>query len=120
MFYKVAAGLALYFIIGTSWGLIERRFIPKAGDKKTDEGGAGETVPASPKGGSPNGTPTSAGPVELPKAKGLLGRLREAVQKRMEDMQKQADEQSRRQIRKDKGQEATDQERRDRKKKRRK
>ena len=42
------------------------------------------------------------------------------MKRRMEDMQKQADEQSRRQIRKDKGQEATDQERRDRKKKRRK
>jgi YidC/Oxa1 family membrane protein insertase len=127
MFYKVAAGLALYFIIGTSWGLIERRFIPKADDKKSEEGGAGETAGLNPKTGSPNGHPTSVGPVELPKAKGLLGRLREAVQKRMEEMQRQADEQSRRQIRKDRGgagdgqdQTRRDQERRDRKKRRRK
>lgn len=120
MFYKVAAGLALYFIIGTSWGLIERRFIPKAGDKNGDDGGAGETVLASPKSGSPNGTPTSVGPVELPKPKGLLGRLREAVQKRMEEMQKQADENAKRQIRHEKSREVGDQERRERKKKRRK
>jgi len=124
MFYKVAAGLALYFIIGTTWGLIERRFIPKADDKKTDEGGAGETARLEPKGGSPNGHPTSVGPVELPKAKGLLGRLREAVQKRMEEMQRQADEQSKRQIRKEKGGQEDgpprrDDQRRDRKKKRR-
>ena len=75
MFYKVAAGLALYFIIGTTWGLIERRFIPKADDKKPDQGGAGETADLNPKSGSPNGHPTSVGTVQLPKSKGLLGRL---------------------------------------------
>jgi YidC/Oxa1 family membrane protein insertase len=124
MFYKVAAGLALYFIIGTTWGLIERRFIPKADDKKPDEGGAGETARIEPRTGSPNGQPTSVGTVELPKSKGLLGRLREAVQKRMEEMQRQADEQSKRQIRKEKGGQGDDpsrrdDQRRDRRKKRR-
>jgi YidC/Oxa1 family membrane protein insertase len=29
MFYKVAAGLAMYIIISTVWGLAERRFLPK-------------------------------------------------------------------------------------------
>lgn len=29
-FYKVAAGLALYFIVSSLWGLAERRFLPKA------------------------------------------------------------------------------------------
>lgn len=29
VFYKVAAGLCLYFIASTAWGLIERQFIPK-------------------------------------------------------------------------------------------
>ena len=123
MFYKVAAGLALYFIVGTAWGIIERRFIPKADDKPGD--GAGEAAQPSPKAGSPNGhVTTSVGTVELPKSKGLLGRLREAVQKRMEEMQRQADEQSRRQIRNEKGGDGEDQprrdrDRRDRKKKRR-
>jgi len=37
MFYKVAAGLCIYFIIGSLWGLIERRFMPKA--TKPDENG---------------------------------------------------------------------------------
>jgi YidC/Oxa1 family membrane protein insertase len=127
MFYKVAAGLALYFIIGTTWGLIERRFIPKADDKKPDQGGAGETADLNPKSGSPNGHPTSVGTVQLPKSKGLLGRLRAAVQKRMEEMQRQADEQAKRQIRNEKGGSQEDgqnaarreNERRDRKKKRR-
>ena len=31
LFYKVAAGLALYFIVSSAWGLAERRFLPKAG-----------------------------------------------------------------------------------------
>ena len=115
MFYKVAAGLALYFIIGTTWGLIERRFIPKAGDKK-----ASEAHSANDANTSTSTFQTSAGPVEVEKPKGLLGRVREAVQKRMEEMQRQADEQARRQIRNEKGQQASDQERRDRKKKRRK
>lgn len=127
MFYKVAAGLAVYFIVGSAWGIIERRLIPKSDDKKTDEGGAGETADLDQKAGSPNGHPTSVGTVQLPKSKGLLGRLREAVQKRMEEMQRQADEQAKRQIRNEKGgaqsdgqnQARRENERRDRKKKRR-
>jgi YidC/Oxa1 family membrane protein insertase len=122
MFYKVAAGLALYFIIGTCWGLIERRFIPKAEDKPGE--GSGEAAQPTPKTGSPNGqVTTSVGTVEIPKSKGLLGRLREAVQKRMEEMQRQADEQARRQIRNERGDDVQDQPRRDRrerKKRRRK
>jgi YidC/Oxa1 family membrane protein insertase len=30
MFYKVAAGLCLYFIVSTLWGLAERKMLPKA------------------------------------------------------------------------------------------
>src|SRR5207302_8080582 len=33
MFYKVAAGLALYFIASSAWGFAERKLLPK---KKTD------------------------------------------------------------------------------------
>jgi YidC/Oxa1 family membrane protein insertase len=116
MFYKVAAGLALYFIVGSIWGIIERRFIPKAGSKKPTTDGTDNANTANS-----TTTQTSVGPVEVSKPKGFLGRLREAVQKRMEEMQKQADEQAKRQIRNDKGepnQNRRDDDRRDKKKRR--
>jgi membrane protein insertase Oxa1/YidC/SpoIIIJ len=94
MFYKVAAGLALYFIVSTGWGLIERRFIPKP----DDQGGAGTTAGYGPKSGSPNGEVD-----ETPKPKGFIGRMLERARERMEEMKRQADEQSKRQIRKEKG-----------------
>ena len=104
-FYKVAAGLALYFIVGTVWGIIERQFIPKP---KVDLGGAGggATADLKPQSGSPNGKPMTPAEAAIAaaraqKPKGFLGRLREALQKKMEEMQKRADEQSRRQIRND-------------------
>ena len=103
-FYKVAAGLALYFIVSTGWAIIERQFIPKP---KIDTGGAdgdGTTADNKPKSSSPNGKPLT--PAEaaieaarLAKPKGFLGRLREGLQKKMGEMQQRADEQSKRQIR---------------------
>ncbi len=127
-FYKFAAGLALYFIISTGWGVAERRLIPKTEDKPG--GDTGTTAGLSPKGGSPNGTPAEPVPE---KPKGLFGRLREAMKKKMEEMQRHADEQAKRQIRNknapDQGQgpagsPGTDQprrdDRRDKKKRRRK
>lgn len=109
-FYKVAAGLALYFIVSTLWGIIERQLIPKPEVKSDDGDGAGATADATPKAGSPNGkvpgglSPQAQAAIEAARAqkpKGFLGRLREALQKKMEEMQKRADEQSRRQIRND-------------------
>jgi YidC/Oxa1 family membrane protein insertase len=126
MFYKVAAGVALYFIVGSIWGLVERRFIPKADDKKADEAAAGAEAKAD-EAAATQTVQTSAGPVAVPRPKGFLGRLRQAVKEKMEEMQKQADEQSKRQIRNEKGDkngENRDQkrrdDRRDKKKKRRK
>jgi YidC/Oxa1 family membrane protein insertase len=131
-FYKVAAGLALYFIVSTSWGIIERQFIPKP---KIDIGGSGGDGDdkAKSSGTSTNGKPlTSAEAVAAAqeKSKGLLGRLREALQKKLEEMQKRADEQSRRQIINDPNRPGNSQQggqggggqdnRRDKKKKRRK
>ena len=119
-FYKVAAGLALYFIVSTAWGIIERQFIPKPVI----------TLGDGPKpGGDPKPTPLSpqaaaAVAAAQAKSKGPLGRLRDALQKRMEEMQKQADEQSKRQIRNADGQSpgpgGDDRRNHDRKKKRRK
>jgi YidC/Oxa1 family membrane protein insertase len=40
MFFKVAAGLCIYFIASTAWGLAERRFLPKVAPAGGDEGGA--------------------------------------------------------------------------------
>lgn len=111
MFYKVAAGLALYFIVGTAWGIAERHFFAKQSEKKkAEEEGGGLGATPNPQGGSPNGW----APPEPEKPKGRLGRWREAVQKRMEELQKQAEEQSRRQIRND------SEPRKDRKRKKRK
>ena len=91
MFYKVAAGLALYFIVSTSWGIIERKLIPKPSDKPGDDTGTGAGL--LPKSGSPNGqTPPP------PKPSGMIGRMRQRLQARMEELQKQAAEQSSRQV----------------------
>jgi YidC/Oxa1 family membrane protein insertase len=86
MFYKVAAGLALYFIISTSWGVIERQFIPKPKLKPGDE----------------TGTPAGPGPEYSPsggaeKPKGFVGRFRQRLQERIEELQKQAEAQASRQ-----------------------
>jgi YidC/Oxa1 family membrane protein insertase len=92
MFYKVAAGLALYFIVSTTWGLVERKLVPKP--KEGDAGGTGAKLP--PKDGSPNGTPAAP-----PKPPGFFGRLRERMREKMEELQRQAQEQSSRQLKKD-------------------
>jgi YidC/Oxa1 family membrane protein insertase len=38
MFYKIAAGLCIYFIASTLWGLAEKRFLPKAAPADGDGG----------------------------------------------------------------------------------
>ena len=100
-FYKVAAGLALYFIVSTGWAIIERQFIPKpkidAGDDPKPDANGKAT-------GTSNLSPTAAAAIEAArqeKPKGFVGRLRERLKKRMEEMQQRADEQSKRQIRND-------------------
>jgi YidC/Oxa1 family membrane protein insertase len=123
LFYKVAAGLALYFIVGAIWGLIERRLIPKATDAKPEE----DTQPAVAT-FKPSTAVTPATALAAPPPKGFLGKLKQAMKEKMEELQKQAEEQARRQIRNKKdsptpnGDSAADQrstDRRDRKKKRR-
>jgi YidC/Oxa1 family membrane protein insertase len=86
MFYKVAAGLALYFTISTSWGLVERQLIPKASDKP----------PESP--GGDGGPPSRNGPPEPERPKGFMGRFRQRLQEKVEELQKKAAEQSSRQV----------------------
>lgn len=117
MFYKVAAGLALYFIVSTGWGIIERQFIPKPSVTPGDDTGSPAGLP--PRGGSPNGQAP-------PKPPGFLGRLRQRLQERIEELQKKAAEQSARQVKNPNRNEPVRNpdrrppDRRDRKKKRRK
>jgi YidC/Oxa1 family membrane protein insertase len=92
MFYKVAAGLALYFIVSTGWGLIERQLIPKPVVKPGDDD-SGSAAGLPPKGGSPNGHVAPA------KAPGFLGKLRQRLQEKIEELQKRAEEQASRQHR---------------------
>jgi YidC/Oxa1 family membrane protein insertase len=42
MFHKIAAGLCIYFIASSIWGLAERQLLPK---KKTDTGDKAPTAP---------------------------------------------------------------------------
>jgi YidC/Oxa1 family membrane protein insertase len=83
-FYKMAAGVCLYFIVSTAWGLAERKLLPKPKDEPlapvVGNGGGGKpTVPPAPPAGPP----------------GFFGKLKA----RMEELQKQAEQQ--RQIRTD-------------------
>jgi YidC/Oxa1 family membrane protein insertase len=70
MFYKVPAGLCLYFIVSSTWGICERKFLSwmKArsaagaadggarGGSSGGDGGAGATALLPPKPASPNGS----------------------------------------------------------------
>ena len=102
MFYKVAAGLCLYFIISTAWGLIERRLIPK-GDDKPPTDGDGTAAKLEPHAGSPTGTAAAIAAARAAKPKGFIGRFKERLREKMEELQKKAEEQSKRQIRNDGG-----------------
>ena len=97
-FYKVPAGLCVYFICSTSWAIAERKLI-----KKPD-------VKFPPPDANPNG-PSGSGPVAPTAPTGLMGRMRA----KMEEMQRQADEQAKRQIRNTPGGRGTDANRKKRK-----
>ena len=97
-FYKVAAGLSLYFIVSTAWGIIERQFIPKP-KVNLDDPKAKADAPGS--NGKPMTPEEAKAAVLAQKPKGFLGRLKQALREKMEEMQKRADEQAKRQIRND-------------------
>lgn len=44
MFYKVAAGLCLYFVATSIWGILERQLLPKAAPPSADEANATGTA----------------------------------------------------------------------------
>jgi YidC/Oxa1 family membrane protein insertase len=81
-FYKVAAGLCIYFIASSLWGLTERKLMPKA--KPSDEGAAEGPSPTARKEKN-----------EPPKTLGWWGRKKarwkEKWKKVLEEAQKQAE-----------------------------
>jgi YidC/Oxa1 family membrane protein insertase len=94
-FYKMPAGLCLYFICSTSWALAERKLSPKPKAVKDAGGGTGPTGggvrPTGPT--KPNEPPPANGS----KGGGFMARMRA----KFEEMQRQADEQAQRQIRRE-------------------
>ncbi len=70
MFYRVAAGLALYFIISSAWGLAERRLLPKS--QTGEQPAAAEAKPARA------AAKSKARPEKARKERnGAMGRLRD-------------------------------------------
>ncbi len=85
-FYKSPSGLCLYFICSSLWGLMERKLIKKPVIK-----------PISVSAAAPNAGSKSVAVNKSPAPSGFMARLRAKA----EELQKQADEQSKRQIRND-------------------
>jgi len=55
MFYKVAAGLCIYFIASSAWGIAERKILPKS--KAPQQGGGVVATSPSPSKAASNGGP---------------------------------------------------------------
>ncbi|MEO2090291.1 MAG: YidC/Oxa1 family insertase periplasmic-domain containing protein [Gemmataceae bacterium] len=77
-FYKMAAGMCVYFIVSTTWGLIERKLLKK---KKPNATLAPEPAPV---------LITDPGPVPAAPT-GRLGRFKQRLLDAMEEAQKRAD-----------------------------
>jgi YidC/Oxa1 family membrane protein insertase len=92
-FYKVPAGLCVYFICSTTWALLERKLIPKPKANLPDATGGpvDEAKPAVP------GKPDDATPSNGDTGGGFLRRMKA----RLDEMQQKADEQASRQVRRD-------------------
>jgi YidC/Oxa1 family membrane protein insertase len=85
-FYKMAAGLCLYFICSTLWGMTERWML-KRKRKKLEEAAATGVID----GPSLNGTP--AKPAGSPKPPGFFERMKSGLLEKLEEAQKQAEAQ---------------------------
>jgi YidC/Oxa1 family membrane protein insertase len=59
LFYKVPAGLCIYFITSSLWGITERKLLPKSKPKDAPGGGVVAKLPAKP--ASPNGSSKPTG-----------------------------------------------------------
>ena len=78
MFYRVPAGLCVYFIVSSLWGICERKLLEKLGHTTTNPDGGAGLDSDGPDGGGGGGKPPApnGGP---PKRKGFLATLMEAA-----------------------------------------
>ncbi len=72
LFYKLAAGLCLYFIVSSLWGLAERKMLPK----KTVAGQGGPSPPPSGGGGPRGGRPRPRGGPKAKEPEGAVQKVR--------------------------------------------
>lgn len=81
-FYKMAAGLCLYFICSTLWGITERKLLKR------------KKAATDPLTGPPAATAALNGPAKPatpPAEPGFLGRLKQGLMDKLEEAQKQAE-----------------------------
>ena len=94
MFFKVPAGLCIYFITSSLWGICERKLLPKAKPKDTRAGDAGSrgggsgglfakltAKPASPNGSGQGSEAVPAAAITLPSVHRVRGVARRAIPK---------------------------------------
>jgi YidC/Oxa1 family membrane protein insertase len=74
MFYKVAAGLCIYFIVSSVWGIAERQLLPKPKPATAPTGPAGS--PSGNSGRAITARPRSRGP-KPPQTNGTFQRVQE-------------------------------------------
>jgi len=87
MFYKVAAGLCIYFIISSAWGLAERKLLPKAKPAGSAPAAAASDKPAvnGQSRAAARGRQRTARP---PEGNGLLGKIRKMWAELLEQAKK--------------------------------
>jgi YidC/Oxa1 family membrane protein insertase len=69
MFYKVASGLCLYFIVSSLWGIAERKLLPKPQTAASAAGGAAGSAPGPDGKRPPGGRGPKSGPNGKPRTK---------------------------------------------------
>jgi YidC/Oxa1 family membrane protein insertase len=87
IFYKMAAGMCVYFIVSTTWGLIERKLLKK---KIPTAGSAPLAPPPAPSASAAPSTPSGAASTNGDGG-GLMGRFKQKFAAALEEAQKQAE-----------------------------
>jgi YidC/Oxa1 family membrane protein insertase len=97
MFYKVAAGLCLYFIVSSIWGLAERKLMPKG--KPETAPAEGETAQAPPPVPKPRPEPRKQRAETKKESNGFFQRMKDWWAEVLREAAKQ--QQARREVRDD-------------------
>jgi YidC/Oxa1 family membrane protein insertase len=86
-FYKMAAGMCVYFIVSTLWGLIERKLLKK----KTGAAATLAPEPAPALITAPGPAKKQAAPAPAPGEGGLMARFRQRLAEKVEEIQREAE-----------------------------